>query len=556
MPFDGRGPWMIGPMPKGNQPTFDWLDSGASPQFEPMPAWAWAVVLGSFCFLVALLNLLLPYPDIQDFGGLGRLCLLIERRGLEFCFNRNWGFAHPLANYLLTRATGDLLVSQRLLAAAGAVVAILAADLLMRRLLELRDYRLRVAFLLGMIFSPWMVESLVSVHLDIIPIALVLAALGLLARGDCRGYLFGGLLAGMGYWFRFHYLGYSLLYVLLIPVLRGRRAGKREVAAAVGGVGISVVGPSLICLAFHGVPVPSNQKAVLAGLTHSYSRTLEYQRAIDELGFGQIVADIDWIGVGLCRAAAVSDRAPLVLLLLVFAVHLWLEWKGAARCDGDSGGAVVWRRAMRVVSHRPAALLCCVFAATLPFVLLRGLPFRLESAVFLIAFPVVAAIFSRRRLYEAGLILAFGLVSVSETPHALYDQFDRAKKCGRLARQIEGALPSEVARDHPTAVLSAKIDCHNRRDRYWLWNPAITGGWPARSEWLVDEFGLVAVDELPSGLPEEVRNVILARPPQYEVERWDPALVKAADRVTPLDDAVVVELTPNRGSRGRAAKKR
>ena len=139
---------------------------------------------GFICFTVFLglivLNCALPFPDTADFRGVGTICKLMDT-DIRYCVNNNWGFAHPLACWLLTKLTGDLFVSQRLLNALFTMLYILFLTRMVRYAYGALSLR-SVGVILLFICSPWMVEAAISTHLDIIPITLIFAAVTLIMQ--------------------------------------------------------------------------------------------------------------------------------------------------------------------------------------------------------------------------------------------------------------------------------------------------------------------------------------------------------------------------------------
>ena len=125
----------------------------------------WRLLTGVICLalpcgLIAV-NCFLPFPDIVDFFGLGELCLLMDA-DIKYCVNNNWGFAHPLSCWLLTKITGDLLISQRIL---NSLFIMISATLLVRivRYSRVRLSKASAGCLLLFVSSPWAAEAAVSV---------------------------------------------------------------------------------------------------------------------------------------------------------------------------------------------------------------------------------------------------------------------------------------------------------------------------------------------------------------------------------------------------------
>jgi hypothetical protein len=504
---------------------------------------AWTLVLASFLSIAALLNYLAPVPDTSDFAGLGSICLLMARRGLRYCVNVNWGFAHPLSCFLVTQWTGNLLVAQRLLALAGAALFLVAAERVMRTVFDVQSRYLRTAFLLAIVASPWMAEAIISLHLDVVPIALASTAIGFLsARGD-RTLAAAGLLVAAGSWFRFHASPLAWLYPLLVWACSAAGARNRRALFALCGVVVGIAVPALLAYSFFGVFSVNNQKSVFAAMHSSFQWNVAYQMSIEHMNYAELIRRIDWLMLLRVRLMAVLDRPGLLLLFATVAAVLITVVQTGKRALGKN-----------IV---PIAVAVYLLLSVLPFVPLRGLPFRLEMLLVLPCFPFLAWAFqsSGRRVAE-GLVLGFLVLSVANLPAQIYRFAHMGATFRKLDRDVRHALAEAGAgpRVSPDRVLSTIefqssvgdwLRYGNRADRYWLWSPAINYGWEATSGWLRNEFSVApASDLLSNGTYQQFSYVLLERNRDLPWAGYDPALLEKGKTYPIGDQALLLALPP------------
>jgi hypothetical protein len=184
-----------------------------------------------------------------------------------------------------------------------------------------------------------------------------------------------------------------------------------------------------------------------------------------------------------------------------------------------------------------------ILASVAFFLILRDLTVRLEAALFLVGFPWLAGIYSRKpRSLEAGLVVAIIVVAWAHTPDTLFNYFNMKQRFDDIDRQVRSVVPAEIALKSPEQVIDAFTDYPNRHDRYWLWNPVVTGGWMAGWKPFCREFGTLDLGhpQLARDFPR-VKYLLLASKPLYDFERYAPSLVNSGRRHVEFKDVVVVE---------------
>ncbi len=481
---------------------------------------AWLVVLGVFVAWVALLNWLLPLPDVNDFADLGRLCLLMDRQGWLLCVNENWGFAQSLSCWLLTKVTGNLLISQRLLCALGGVLAIISAERLMRVVLAVQSSRVRCWTLIGLIVNPYMVTALLSAHLDIIPIAFCLLGLSMLTSPVPWKHAVAGLLLAMTYWFRFHFVLIPLLYPALVVIVHCSDRPWRKAGWAVCGSAAAVAVSMALCYAAHGVPSLSNQKAVFAFLTEDFSWAVDYQLALEHRSYDEILPHVRWNRAFQQLIGQLWSQPPVLLLFVMLALH--------------SIQSIIWRKKRDEARERTSSqrapwhlLLLCILAAILPFAYLRGLVDRVPLAFVLLAFPLVAAQvrWPWKRLWGQ-LTVAFVVCCLVPLPSYLAELQDTAKAYDLRFKKIAASMPRGVAAE--------RVYCGawfpNRGDKYWNWSPVVSSGWPARNRAMQQEFGLLDLPKTDdSDMFRDFDFLILCSKPTSDVTTFDPGVLGLGD---------------------------
>ena len=459
-------------------------DPPVTPPVELLRLNGWILVLGTFGLVALGINLLLPIPDIDDFGPLALMCVMIERHGLRYCVNDNWGFALVLLCFALTKVTGGLLSAQRMIGAAAGLASVVGAELVMRDVVGLRSRRVRLLALLALIVNGWMLELLVSVHLDVVPAALALWSFWLIGKSKMRWHFLGGALVAMGYWFRFHVIALAVFYPLLVLQSGPKRRGNSLAAAA--GVALSVAISCCVCYAATGALMVSNQTAIIAANIPSFNWSTDYQLALQKETLGSVVWQVNWLKVTVGRMLEALDRPAFALLIFI----LLLEAGAAYRHRNMSDAR---RNEVRHDSGLRQALLIgiAVLAAFAPLLLIRGLTLRFEATISLLLLPVCAAFGLKHRGFHAGILAACLLLCIGGVPGRLYDYYRLAARMRQLDAAVSKAISDDVLRNHPEQVLCMIDNFGNRHNPWWLWNPLMGGGWPMRTSWLRTEFGIL-----------------------------------------------------------------
>ena len=511
------------------------VDIGTEPQtdlhssldlIQPLRTLHWAIITACFVLVILLINILLPIPDLNDFTGLAQICLLIKEKGLRYCVNPNWGFAHPLVIYLSAKLLGNLLAAQRLVGAAFGFLFLVVQERLMRTLFPVPSARTRTIVLLAMLIGSGMFEMLLSLHLDIIPATLTASAVALLWSKRESSYLLAGFTVGCGSWFRFHYAGIAILFLLLLLVYNPHRLRKQRFGLALIGSAGALIVPGLFAKLALGTPPPSNGMMVLAEFLDKAAWTVRYELAFENSSMHELLANVDWGAVISRHFSQMLPRPLLVLIVLILAIHL-----GTSLRKG------------RYFSN-PGLVAAFYAASILPLIFLRGFTLRMEATLLLLCAPYLAWLFVERASYLVrGLIVAIvcfnalsinGYISILNLRTAYFDTLDA---------ELRSALPKEVSLHSPQKVFSGIDTLYNSTDSLWLWNPAAFGGWPVRDLGIRETFGVVDLNQLDvCTYPPDIEYLVLRKFPAYDFEAYNARKVKELGKVQSLPDMYVVEL--------------
>ncbi len=482
----------------------------------------WLGLLAVFVGWVGYWNWLLPLPDINDFEGLGRICLLMDRQGWLRCVNDNWGFAQSLSCWLLTKVTGNLLISQRLMCCLGGLLAVVSAERVMRMVLCVKSRRVRFWALLAFLLNGYMASALLSTHLDIVAVGLCLLGLSLLAEKAPASQVIAGLALAAATWFRFHFLLFPLLYPAMLAVVHWKDHSWKKVACGVLGVFLGLAVPVAICYAAHGVPMLSNQRLILAMLTPDFSWTVDYQLQLDQQSYVELMSQVRWGRVFKMLVWQFTEQPAILILVAMLAVQGALGLRKFGRKSPAESTRT--ERADRATPLREPwyLIMLCVMLSLLPFAVLRGLADRLPLAFVLLAFPVLAARvhWPWRRLW-GHLTMAVVVCGLLPLP-GIHEKFQQDRKAYNIRfKQSVAAMRPDVPAD--------RVFCStwlpNRGDKYWLWSPVVYGGWVVRNREMREEFGVVDLQRADSPMLGSFDYLITNTKPGNDFESFPPTVL-------------------------------
>ncbi len=469
------------------------------------------------CLIVV--NLSMPLPDINDFYGLSRICLLMDEN-VKYCVNNNWGFAHPLSCWLLTKITGDLLVSQRLLNALFALLYVVLLLQMMRRFIGGCTGRFTWCLLL-FICSPWFLDAALSAHMDIIPITLMFAAVSIVInRRGVAAFLAAGVLAGAAYWFRFHFLSMAFLFPLLVfALVNDHRERKRGVLFSAAGVIAAVAIPHLLCMFAYKVFGISNERFVLAYALGAVDWTYESAARLSRMKTTEMFRSFDPLRFVLSYGYhfITSGLFPLMLIVAIAFRNYFREKRETFH--GFLAGSDPCR----------AMILIALWAgiAVIPFTVVRGFTFRLEAAFVLFAIPVVARIItgSSKKITLIALILLLSGMALQQVKfwRGLHDEKTTIVANGRI---VARTIPDDILKNSPGGIICC-VNYYNPYNKYHLCNPTVVaGGWGVRFAPFIDRFGLLNLaDPFNSDIYKKADYLILPTHPDTAIFSYSGELI-------------------------------
>jgi hypothetical protein len=339
--------------------------------------------------------------------------------------------------------------------------------------------------LLLFICSPWMVEAVVSTHLDIIPITMVITAVSLIfRRRNIAAYAAAGLMAGAAYWFRFHFSPVAMLLPLLVfSVGNGRHERVRGALAAAAGVLAAIAVPHLLCLLAYGVFSISNERFVLAqalgvadwtyesAVKLSHTRTIDLFRSFDVKRF--------FLAYGYHFFT--SGVFPLLFIAAIAVKNYFRE-------NGKTIKAFFMGSDTRL---RMILFALTAGIAFIPFTLVRGFTYRVEAAFVLCSIPMVAGMMSGPSKRTARMVFMLALFGIEVQQFRYWpDFFAHKSEIVAIERIISQKIPRDVLAKRSDRVICC-VEYYNPYDKYKLCNPILYGGWVVRFDPMIERFGLL-----------------------------------------------------------------
>jgi hypothetical protein len=506
----------------------------------------WFISLSMYGALVLMVNFVARFPDINDFIGLSRICLFMEDN-LIHCANNNWGFANPLLNYLLTTITGNLLLSQRIIAAFFTLSALVLCERIISSTLCIKD-RTNKAFVLGfMAISPWAIESMLSVHLDIASITFVLCGI-LMASCQKKSWLIlSGLFVSMSYWFRFHFLIYTLLYPIFVYGMNIRRDGLKKGLLSLVGLSAGILLPHVLSYLAYGAWSFTNQKMIFANAAGILDWSNGFARQLELMTYSDIIGSISW--AQYCKIFLKDLLEPMRIFPFLFVCSsfflitiykvFWVD---------NQKKKVLWGAWVDTSEFKILVMILYIITSTLPFIFIRGLTLRLESALFITGIPVFAFIIDsqKTRRFFILLILFLFINWSFFSAHRIADKLYKQNLLARITDDIERAIPAETRKKHYNKIL-AGLEVYNRQNPYLSFSPEIMGGWLAHFPPLIQKFGQVEFMTLHLNRNyEKFKYIILAKHPQFVFWQYDQELLSKGVVLKETDDLIILEIMTSR----------
>lgn len=433
-----------------------------------------AIILCSFSLLL-FINIALHFPDSNDFYELSRICLLMDNN-IKYCVNNNWGFAHPISCWLSTKITGDLLLSQRLINIIFFTILLIFACKFLK-LSKIKLTRSVSLVVTAFIMSPWVIDLIVSVHMDIVPVTLIVIALYYMINGKSpHTVIFAGLICGISYWFRFHYLSFALLFpIMTLFFKKENRKFLTDFISASIGILFSIAVPHILCEMVYGVLNISNQKFVIAQAIGIADWSYQFAQRLEKMTINDMIKRADYL-LFMAKYIYRLLKSGLFPVILIFLYFIYDNFK----------------RNKTKLSNLPAPFIIAGYAAVsvIPFTVLRGFTYRLEAAMMLFMVPLILWILHKND-NKANIIALVFILNIAI--HSIPFQRDFIKNRNTLlsySKLISNNIPEEILKEKSDCIICC-VDYYNPYNRYRLCNPMVFIGWGVRFKPLVENFGFL-----------------------------------------------------------------
>ena len=437
--------------------------------------------LGSFIIIV---NNNLKFPDVNDFKGLSQICLLMDDN-IKYCVNTNWGFAHPLVQYLLTKVTGNLLVSQRIISGIFVLLALLLSKKIMKSIFPIKSKISQLFILYFFIMTPWYISAIISVHLDIIAVTFILLGIVLLNTSKAISFFWVGMIVSISYWFRYHFLMYVILYPAVVYLFNFGNNRRAKTAFCGAGVFVGLLIPHILCFFSYGAISIINQKEILmlmAGIYDSYS--FEYVKRIPGILSSHLFGEVTLARLTMRFVLAFKD-ARVILLMVFYAIFI------REQCVELSQNAKKEKVANSNIPFRLMVLITYSLVSVLPFVFIRGSTSRIWSALFIVSLPICTYIvFTFKRPYYYIMMLLFVVSSLWESYSLLNRLNSKNKYFEDMSCAIESTIPLNELKVNFNKILMV-AEYYNKYNKYLMFHSAVIGGWPVYFKPLIERFGRI-----------------------------------------------------------------
>jgi hypothetical protein len=426
-------------------------------------------------------NLVLPLPISNDFPGLGMSCQLIEKQGIRYAINSNWGFAHTALCYALSEIMPNLQIAQRLLTGVFSMLSLLFIyKISFHQLGVLKDRKslLAIGLLAGSYFY---MDMALSPHMDIIPISLLLWVISRLDKTTGQQLFLSGVLLGMTYWFRFHFLLPALVFPFW-AIIYFREAKARRVFWLFAGILPTIALPFLFTRFAFGMWSVSNQKALLGEMIYGENWDCDFQYALQHIKWSQLWADFELIEAVRRFASDFTYHTEMSLVLVMLLTYLFTE-------------RFPFRENRNEILRKIALVLIFLMTCILPLLFIRTATTRLMAMLILPAFPFMLALVRRKPDIYMAMILLLGLTFLWRNISQCMAMWTRQQKMREDIILLEKHAGKTAMRSYPESIYVSE-EFFNPYNRFHLLNPALTHAWPCRYAPFREQFGVLRPADL------------------------------------------------------------
>lgn len=402
---------------------------------------------------------------------------------MKYCVNNNLGFMNPLLNYIMTKITGNLLISQRILNGVFAFCTVLFFLIILHKYGKLNNGKIILLFSIAFLLNPWFIQTVISVHMDIAGIMFLFAGLYLLDTEKPLLIFLSGILTAMSYWFRFHFLLLAVLFPLLVWFVHRRKNGFKSAKLSALGTMPIISLPFILTYLFYGTFSISNQKSVICfNLLRRYDPSIESYLKLDNMNLASILSQVKWLNVFILRIQQ-QKIIIWVFLFLLFGLLLWFiirtkknDHFKTFNNDNFLGYLIPYS--------------IYILTGFYPFIYIRGFTLRIEAIIVLPIVMLLGILIQRARSFCWTAIFSLCLIFCGISG-IQYIQVLHNRNVSQLARQkiVLNAIPSNSLKEHPERILNT-TGFYNPYNPYLICSPVIYGGWPVGFRPFRERFGL------------------------------------------------------------------
>jgi len=431
---------------------------------------------------IVFINNVLRFPDINDFRGLSRICLLMDGN-MKYCVNNNWGFMNPLLNYFLTRITGNLLISQRILNGVFALCTVLFFLIILHKYGKLNNVKILLLFNITFLLNPWFIETVISVHMDIAGIMFLFTGLYLLDTKKPSLIFLSGILTAMSYWFRFHFLLLAVLFPFLVWFVHRKNNGFKSAKISALGTMPMISIPFILTYIVYGTFSVSNQKSIIRFfLLGPYNASIESYLKLDNMNLASILSQVNWLNVFDLRI----HQQKIIVWALLFLLFGLIAWFIIRMKKNDHFKTFNNDDFLNHIIPFGIYILIGFY----PFIYIRGFTIRIEAIIVLPIIMLLGILIQRARSYYWTAIFSLCLIYCGISG-LRYIQALNNRNISYNTRQkiILNTIPSSSLKEHPERILNT-TNFYNPYHPYLICSPVIYGGWSVESIPFRERFGL------------------------------------------------------------------
>ena len=418
-----------------------------------------------YVFLLIILvvtNIYFFAPHYNDFPGLAAICNVMHDNIL-YCLNINWGFMVPLMAYLFTLVTDNLLLSQRIMSGLACFLLLFTMLYIMNK----EGYRQKHKSLILIFFaiSPWFFDTILSMHFDAIPLSIILlfTYISLKKPGN---YLLYGFLIGLSFWFRFHFMIYSLLFPLIILI--NTRKIKPFIEAGLGVI-ISLSIPHILTYIAYNQLSLGNQKFIIAQFFGIADWGYEFSQKIEKMSIGDIFQQANVIGSVVRKSISFIESILFFIIIASF-----VNFK-------------------KIIKEKKMMAFFAVSLFILFFVFIRGFTYRLTLGLavpLLLLIPDMDVKSLNRKILLITVVILYLFIPEAKL---IRDYYNKIQEHQYIYKKVSQTIDLDKSSGNRILALG---EMYNFSDRNLEFSNTILDGWIVRFKPVMDRYDLIDIHNI------------------------------------------------------------